>query len=129
MAEADYFSNLVRKVKKNSQGTGGEALLLEVEQVFVGCFPDLPDDLKFDLFYFFSDRYAKNLEFAEIEVLGDKLLELITLLDEDYGRTGETFDVEEWSFIRDSISDFGLDIDEKQLTYIMQQIVSRGHMR
>lgn len=126
MSETDRFSSLVRNVRKRYRGVENGDGIQELEDAFVSCMVYLPEDLKCDLYRYFLETYGGSTADEKWDVLTDKLLELTYLFEGEYERATESFSLGDWEFIRESVSDFALDLDQETLTYVMKQIVSRG---
>ncbi len=128
MSESERFIAILRAIKKQQEGIGGAKVLQELREGFVSCLPSVPKDLKYDVAVYFCGEYASGETAEEIGVVGDKLLELVYLLEEDFERTEETLSQDDWEYVRDIVSEFALELDQSTLTYVMQQVVVRGAM-
>ena len=126
MAEYDRFNTRFKSVCREHEDDAEESIFADVHNVFVSCAPELPENLKHDIAYFFEETCGKLETDDKVLLLGAKLLEVLYLVEEEYDRVEETFDQAEWGYIKDIIAEFATDISQQKLTYIMRQIVSRG---
>lgn len=125
MAEYDRFDSLVRYISKGSREKTRAQVISDLHDAFVSCLPEIPDDLKHDIAYYFEDLSMKKSE-SPVSILAEKLNEVLHLFEEDYDRIAETFTRDDWDYLKNVVSDFALDIDQQRLTYIMRCITSRG---
>ena len=126
MAEHDRFNSLTRYLSKSSSDKTGLKLLAGIHEAFVSCMPELPEDLKHDIAFYFEGIVSQaGCENPALLLVG-RLNEALHLLEGEYDRIEETFTKADWEYIKDVVSDFALEIDQQQLTYIMGRIVSRG---
>jgi hypothetical protein len=125
MPEYDRFESLVRYISKESGAKTSAQVIGELHDAFVSCMPDLPEDLKYDIAHYFEHIFSQKVE-NDASLYAKKLNETLYLLEQEYGRVEETFTRDDWEYLKDVVSDFALEIDHQKLTYIMQQITSRG---
>ena len=126
MSETDRFSSISRRIKKNFSASGGSAVFQQLREAFVSCLPNIPDTLKYDMAIYFCGEYASTDDIDEFTPLSEKLLEAVYLYEGEYDRIDETFSENDWIYIRESVSEFALELDPDLITYIMRQVVSRG---
>ena len=126
MSETDRFSSISRRIKKNFSASGGSATFQQLREAFVSCLPNIPDTLKYDMAIYFCGEYAPTDNIDEFTPLSEKLLEAVYLYEEEYDRIDESFSENDWIYIRESVSEFALELDPDLITYIMRQVVSRG---
>ena len=126
MQEYDRFNSLIKTIIKR-RGSDAETQVFEnIHNAFVSCMPDLPENLKHDIAYYFEDACGRVETEKRVPLLGAKLREVLYLIEGEYDRVQETFSEAEWGYIKDIVSDFALELDQQLLTYLMRQIVSRG---
>jgi hypothetical protein len=126
MPEYDRFNALLKSVRRKYAGDHESEVIEDIHNAFVSCIPDLPENLKHDIAYYFEDICSRVAAKDRISLLGAKLGEVLFLVEGEYDRVEETFDEAEWVYIKDVVDDFAMEIDQQRLTYIMRQIVSRG---
>ena len=126
MAEYDRFASMLRNIIKRGRSGADSELLESLQKAFHSCVSWLPETLVHDCFYFFSQQVGTVPGVDEVQLAGEKLLELLYLFEMDYERINETFTDEEWDFIRESVSECAVDLDQTLLTYIMKKIVAKG---
>ena len=126
MSEADRFNSILRGIKKHQQGTDAPKVLQELREGFVSCLPSVPSNLKYDMSIYFCGEYAPGETTDEIGMTGDKLQQVVYLLEEDFERIEEDLSENDWAYIRDIVSEFALELDQSILTYVMRQVVAHG---
>ena len=126
MAEYDRFAGMPRRIIKEGRSKPDSELVEPLQQAFLSCVSWLPETLAYDLFLCFSDPYGQTPTVDDIQVVGEKLLEVVYLFEMEYERVVETFTDDEWRYISDSVSDCAFELDQKLLTYIMQKVVAKG---
>ncbi len=126
MAEYDRFASMLRNIIKRGRGGADSELIESLQKAFHSCVSWLPETLVYDLFYFFTQPAGSVPGVDEIRLAGEKLQELLYLFEMDYERVNETFSDDEWTFIRESVSECAADLDQTLLTYIMKKIVAKG---
>ena len=125
MAEYNRFDSLVRYISKGAREKTSRQVISELHEAFVSCLPQLPEDLKHDIAYYFEDLSMKKGD-SPVSFLAEKLNEVLYLFEEDYHHVTETFTRDDWEYLKNVVSDFALDMDQERLTYIMRCITSRG---
>ena len=126
MAEHDRFDSLTRYLSRSSGDKTGPQLMAGIHEAFVSCMPQLPEDLKHDIAFYFEGIVSQAGHEQPAVLLVGKLNEALHLLEGEYDRIEKTFTTADWEYIKDVMSDFALEIDQQTLAYIMGQIVSRG---
>ena len=128
MAAYDRFDSLARHIAKNSGTKTGPEFLSDLHDAFVSCLPEIPENLKHDICYYFESLVTGSDGVHAGPLLVAKLNEVLHLFEGEYDRVHETFTSSDWDYLKNVIDDFALDIDQQRLTYIMRQITSRGIM-
>ncbi|MBN1685651.1 MAG: hypothetical protein JW852_03305 [Spirochaetales bacterium] len=126
MAEYDRFNSLARHISRNARDKTDSQLIPDLHEAFVSCIPQLPENLKHDVAYYFENAAEKAGVENPASFLVEKLTEALYLFEGEHDRIEETFTAADWEYIKEVISDFALEIDQPLLTYIMRRIVSRG---
>ncbi|MAG13723.1 MAG: hypothetical protein CMN78_03900 [Spirochaetales bacterium] len=126
MAEYDRFAGILRNIIKRGRAGDDLSLSKALENAFVSSTSWLPKTFVYDVFNYFLTGYGTPSDVDGIQSAGEKLLELLHLLEMDYEREIETFNDDDWRFIGESISDCAVDLDQELLTYVMKKIVSKG---
>ena len=127
MVSSDRFLKLVRQLHKEH-----ELALEEREERLRGYFftsmRDLPENLCYDLFDHWLEEAADDPDRKTFDWLAERLGILIDLFQGDYDDAGDPLDLDEWDFVRDSVSESAGEMDVETLTYVMQHIVERGRI-
>jgi len=126
MPEYDRFNSLARYIEKNAGNKNGKQTITDLHNAFVSCVPELPEDLKHDIAYYFEETYARENAEHSASLYAMKLNEVLYLFELEYERVEETFSREDWEYFKNVVDDFALEIDQERLTYIMRKITSRG---
>ena len=126
MAQSDRFRSQMRLVWKSRRGNDADDLLESIRGAVFPCLSRIPEEMRYDLFRYFVDTYAPNIEQeGAADALIDALGLLVSLLDEDYIDADDGLTDSDLAYIRDSVSDFALELDQDLLTYIMRIAVAR----
>jgi hypothetical protein len=127
MAHSDQFTYQIQKIQNKGGELSREGMLEDVRRSFFMYLGDLPEELKYDLYEYYLDRFENNpdpsLAFTELATSFRAIIELFNL---DYDDVEDALSEEEWEYLRDAISDYALDIDEETLNYVMKLIVAKG---
>ena len=126
MPDADHFAAITRGITKPYRGFDGSHAARKLGESFVSCVPYIPENLKYDVAAYFRGAYAPNETMDEINTVASKLLDVVFLFEREYERAEATFSESDWAYIRDIVSEFAIELDQEVLTYVMQQVVSRG---
>lgn len=90
---------------------------------FVYSLAGMPEEMLDELFEVLFSRQEDEEELLRIaEVLPD----LTELLLESFDDRRDSFSSEQWHQIGEIVSDFGVELDESLLTYVMSKVVERG---
>ncbi|MFP4491207.1 MAG: hypothetical protein ACLFNZ_07005 [Spirochaetaceae bacterium] len=96
----------------------------KIREYFAGSLDSFPDALTDDLFdSLFEGNGLSEESLEERSILLPSLTQL--MLQEFDDRT-DPFSVGEWKIIGEVISEYGIELDERTLTYIMGKVVERG---
>lgn len=129
MAETDRFRSYARNLRKERASKTVGELSDRLEQAFLRCMPGVPDTLVYDLLYHFTGRFtAPPADTESVLESADRLMRVVELFDMDLDDREEPFSADDWRFIREAVSEAAVVMDERVLTYVMQEIVSRGFM-
>lgn len=122
----DAGDRLYKRVQStvHSRSLSSEAKKAQLKQDFVRSVTGLPAEMLDELFeVLFSSPLSSEEELLrQAETLPD----LTELLSESFDERREPFTREQWRQIGEIISDFGIELDESLLTYVMAKVVERG---
>jgi hypothetical protein len=96
----------------------------KLKQEFVQSVGGVPVEMLDELFevIFFSPISSEEELLQRAETLPD----LAELLLESFDERRESFTRQQWHQIGEIVSDFGIELDESLLTYVMAKVVERG---
>lgn len=127
MNPSDRFSSQVLKIEKQNLGLDDERLVERVRDSFFSHLDELPNELRYDMFEYFYDQFLnhqnKKLGFDEFS---SKLKSIIELFNFEYEAGDDFLTNDDWEYIKETVSDYALEIDDSSLTYIMKFVVERG---
>lgn len=126
MAEYDRFNALIRIIHRKRGDDFENQVIENIHNAFVSCMPDLPENMKHDIAYYFENACGEADIGNNVALLVGKLREVLYLIEGEYERAVETFTIAEWEYIKEIMDDFALELNQSRITYIMRQIVSRG---
>lgn len=99
-----------------------------LRELFFSCLPEMPEPMRFDLFNYFWEKYTpsgrgRSSYTPLLDVFG-YIVELFDgeYVDDDEYRLGD----EDLNFVKDTVSDFALDLDQEFVSFVMKIAVSRG---
>ena len=130
MYVSDRYHKHVRKIRRNSKDKPKERLLAEVRDVYLAYLDNLPMNMRHDLFNFFVETYyrTKN-KHQDIFEFAEHLGGLIDLFNREYDDPNATMSDREWIAVRNLTDEFADDLDIETLTYVMNQLLSGGHIQ
>ena len=96
----------------------------KLKQEFVQSVGGVPVEMLDELFevILFSPISSEEVLLQRAETLPD----LAELLLESFDERRESFTRQQWHQIGEIVSDFGIELDESLLTYVMAKVVERG---
>jgi len=113
---------LVRS-RLNSPGTETEAKVEALRRDFVSSIKGVPEEFLEELFLIFFDKEIVSAD--ELAERANLLPDLVDLIHEDLDDRRDPFRKEDWHQIGELVSEFGTELDESLLTYIMGKVVER----
>lgn len=128
MRPAEYFENQILHYLSGSNPN--EIEMIDKISLFLDkSLPFLPREMRQDLLDYYVDQYNRlQGPYRNIKDQILRLTDVVALFTGDYNDQDDSLTKEEWTFIRDLVSDFAVDLDEKFLTEVMSQVVSRGYI-
>ncbi len=91
--------------------------------------PFLPPEMRREILDYYIDLYeSKRGAYRDFREMALVLADVVALFTGDYGDEDHTLGEADWDFIRDLVNDYAAELDEKLLTEIMAQVVSRGYI-
>jgi len=125
---AEYFENQILHYISSKEPTDSE-IISHTEHNLDKALSFLPREMRRDLLDFYLEKYEKQEGvYKDFKEQVYQLAEVIALFTGDYNDYETGLTKEEWIFIRDLVSDYASILDEKLLTSIMSQVVSRGYI-
>ena len=127
MAISDRFSRHLNKIRKETGFQFNTSSLTQVRNSFLFNIGDIPEELKVEIYEYFLDQYGENGEDEQttIDVLAEKLRAVVELFNFELN-DDDVLNDDDWDFIKETVSDYALDLDDDTLTYIMRFVVERG---
>ena len=130
MYVSDKYNKHVRKIRSNSKDKPEERLLGEIREVYLANLNNLPVNMRHDLFNSFVQMYYESEnQRQDIFVFAEHLGGVIDLFNREYDDANTTMSDREWIVVRDLTDEFADDLDLETLTYVMNELLSGGHIR
>jgi hypothetical protein len=130
MYVSDKYHKHVRKIRSNSKDKPEERLLGEIREVYLANLNNLPVNMRHDLFNSFVQMYYESEnQRQDIFVFAEHLGGVIDLFNREYDDANTTMSDREWIVVRDLTDEFADDLDLETLTYVMNELLSGGHIR
>lgn len=128
MRPAQYFENQVNQFF-NKKTPEDEEVLNGIERLLDKTIGFLPEDMLKDLLESYYELYNnKRGAYRDFKEMALRLSEVVALFTGDYGDSDAGLDQEDWILLRDLVSDYASELDERFLTDVMSQVVSRGYI-
>ncbi|MFO7848388.1 MAG: hypothetical protein R6V67_00385 [Spirochaetia bacterium] len=96
----------------------------KIREYFAESLEPFPDALTDDLFDSLFEGNRLNEE--SLEERSALLPSLTQLMLQEFDDRTDPFSIGEWKIIGEVISEYGVELDEKTLTYVMGKVVERG---
>jgi len=123
MEAGDYLYVQIQKIFKNKK-LDFDQKIARIRESFALSLQSFPDALTDDLFDTLFE--GNGLDEQSIEERSNVLPSLTQLLLQEFDDRTDPFSIGEWKLIGEVISEYGVDLDEKTLTYVMGKVVERG---
>ena len=123
MSESDKFFISLKKIGKSGKDQPVRDRREEIRKAFFTHTTVLPEEMQYDIFDFYVERHT------DFEELIKALSVLVDLFTEDYDLDEDNIDSEDWVYIKDVTSDFGYELEESLLTYVMSLVMGHGGFR
>ncbi len=95
----------------------------KLKEDFMYSLQDVPAEMLDELF---EVLFPSVPDAQELLQMAEVLPELTELLSESFDESRDPFSPEQWHQIGEVVSDFGVELDESLLTYVMSRVVERG---
>ena len=119
-----YYNNLNRLRKKNLCTL---EMIKKVQESFFSSLNFLPKELLWDLFNYYLDLFDKDPNpDKSFKDTAYHLSYIIDLFNGEYAVKEDQIPDEEFEFIRDTVSDNAIRIDEEILLSVMKIVVEKG---
>ncbi len=127
MFASERFRRRINRIHKEFRTAGDEETVAEISRAFDVSLSSLPEDMRLDLFDYLMEKLESRRDsfpglWDYTEYLGD----VIDLLTMDYDERRDPLLAEDWDYLRDTISDYAVDLDMDVVNYVMQLVVSKG---
>ena len=123
MEAGDYLYMQTQKILKN-RSLDFDAKVARIRESFAESLQSFPDSLTDDLFDTLFE--GNGLTEQTMEERSNVLPSLTQLMLQEFDDRTDPFSLGEWKLIGEVISEYGVDLDEKTLTYVMSKVVERG---
>jgi hypothetical protein len=129
MFASERFRRRMNRVRKDFRQAEKEEIRREIAHAFDLVLSHLPEDLRIDLFDYLMERYPERTgTYADLFDYAEYLGDVIDLLNLEYDEQADPLFREDWDYIRDSVSDFALELDMDLVNYVMQLVVAKGFL-
>lgn len=127
MAGSDRFAKHLKKIRKETGFQYTTSSLDQLQKSFAISIGDIPEELKTEVYEYFFDQYGELLNRRQtIDMLAEKLRSIVELFTFEFDSDDDSLSDDDWDFIKETVSDYALDLDDQTLTYIMRFVVERG---
>ncbi|MGC9313532.1 MAG: hypothetical protein ACP5IA_12660 [Sediminispirochaetaceae bacterium] len=119
----DYSDRVFKTVRSiiNSHSLTLETKIEQLNDTFLQSVADVPEELLEELFQqFFIENPPEE---AELNDRAEIIPDLVDLLYGSLDDRRDPFDREQWHTIGEVVSEFGIELDESLLNYIMMRVV------
>ncbi|HUX13108.1 MAG TPA: hypothetical protein VMW87_08760 [Spirochaetia bacterium] len=129
MFASERFRRRVNRTHKELRTAGDDEVFGEISRAFDASLSSLPQDMHLDLFAYLMERFESRREsfpglWEYTEYLGD----VIDLLTMGYDERRDPLLSDDWEYLRDTISDYAVDLDMDLVNYVLQFVVSKGYL-
>jgi hypothetical protein len=122
MDPGDYVYVEMQKIL-SSKTLDFDEKVARIRKTFAQSLRSFPESLTDDLFDTFFE--GNGLDERTMEERGNLLPSLTQLLLQEFDDRTDPFSQGEWKLIGEVVSEYGVDLDEKTLTYVMGKVVER----
>jgi len=120
MAQSDRFNSRLKKLKKSDPERSDEKYKNQIKETLFQNLGFLSSEMQEDIFFYFSEKIEKASELQDI------LSVIIDIYHEDYDPEERLLSAADWEYIKEITSEFGIELEEKLLTYVMSLILDKG---
>lgn len=122
-AGGDALERRVRKLEKE-RAADPAVLMIRLRELFSKSAAAVPSRMLEELYLRLLERYSG--ENFDREAFYDRLYAASDLFSGDYDDREDVLSFEEWKLVGELVSDYGADIDDDTLTYVMSRVVDHG---
>ena len=123
----EQFSNQLKQIRKQQEDHSYDGLIEEVRKSFFYHLPFVPEDMLYDVFNYFLEKYTDARDvYADFDKLSEKLLDVTDLLCSNYDDQAGSISNEELDYLKETVNDFSIELPEDVLFYVMKKAVERG---
>jgi hypothetical protein len=119
----DYLERQVRKLEKD-RASDPAVKMVQLRKLFSSCTKNVPSPLLEEFFLQLLERHS--YESSGNGLFLDKMYAAADLFSLDYDDREDLLEKEEWKLVGELVSDYGADIDDNTLTYVMSRVVDHG---
>ncbi len=116
---SNEFNRSCKHLRKKYNYECTEDFMKELEDLFIRALGQ-PDEFSSELLdYCFPGCQTDDKYF-------DKLADMVDIFNLDYDETVDRLEEEDWTYLKDLVNSWALDMDMDVVTYVMQLVVSAG---
>ncbi|ADK79618.1 hypothetical protein [Sediminispirochaeta smaragdinae] len=120
----DALERQVRKLEKE-RDIDPAVKMVRLRELFSRCARTVPSELLEEFFLRLTETTGRSGDDGE-ERFFDRLYGAADLFVLDYDDREDPLLLEDWKLIGELVSDYGSDIDDESLTYVMSRVVDHG---
>ena len=120
MIKSEKFHAQLRKERKTNPLRTEKTYRNQIKSAFFRNTDILPEEMREDLFLYFDEKAKTAPELQEYLSIS------IDLFNEEYDPEERLFSDGDWEYMKEITAEFGIELDEKILTYVMNIILEKG---
>lgn len=113
------FERSCKQLRKKYNFESSPELLDEIKELFIKSM-DQPEDLSLDIFDYILD----GREFEDSHAV--RLADMVDLFQMNYDAGFNSLVMNDWSYLKDLINEWAMEMDMDVVTYVMQNVVDAG---
>ena len=113
------FSRSCKQLRKKYKYECSDAFMDDLKDLFIRAIGQ-PDEFSLELMeYCCPDSSLEDKQF-------DKLSDMVDLFQMDYDESFDRLEKEDWSYLKELVNSWAMDMDMDLVTYVMQFVVNAG---
>ncbi len=121
------LQNRLKQIRKQKSDYSYDGLIEETRKSFFSHLEFLPEEMLYDIFSYFLEHNTFGQDtYSDFDRLSLKLLDASDLFTGSYDASISSITEEDMGYIKDSVNDFAMDLDDEVLFYVMQKAVEKG---